>query len=124
MPYSRPGHHELREIHDWDNPLRPAIDVLELVALLFITGVSFFYALGPTYRADDGELHSVYSIFGLLTHWHTLSRLLAGLFVSSTGLLLLRDWMHGIRERKEEQSRRKRWKEDLAMIDSGDDSSH
>jgi hypothetical protein len=123
MTYFKPRHHELRDIHDWDNPLRSAIDGLEVIVLLSITLYSFFFALGPTYRGDDGEIHSVYSLFGLLTHWHTLWHLIVGAVVSLTGVLLLRDWMYGAQEREEERRRRKEWREDLARIREADMAS-
>lgn len=120
MTYFEPLHHELRDIHDWDNPLRLAIDGLEVIALLSITLYSFFFALGPMYRGDDGEIHSVYSLFQLLTHWHTFWRLIVGAVMSLTGVLLLRDWMYGAQEREEERRRRKGWREDLARIREAD----
>ena len=79
MPSYRPRHHELRDIHDWDNPLRPTIDGLEFIVLTGVTIFAFFYAIGPTYRDDDGKVHSVYSIFELFTHWRTLLHLVVGL---------------------------------------------
>jgi len=66
-----------------------------------MTGFGFFDALkgiGP--------------IWELFTSWHAFSHLVVGTCIFTAGLLLLRDWIHGTEERREEQWRRKLWNEE------------
>jgi hypothetical protein len=110
------GGYELREIHDWNNPLRSYIDALEMVVLVLMTVFGLFYGLGGAGTWHDHEGFHSAPIWKLFTSWRAFSHLAVGTCLFSAGMFLLRDWMYGIEERKEERWRRKLWNEECNRL--------
>jgi hypothetical protein len=104
---------ELRDIHDWNNSLRPIIDTIELIVLVPFTFFGFMYAIsGNGMWSDEDGLHSP-PVWELFTSWRAFSHLIIGGVMFLAGVLLIRDWMYGLEERREEQMRRKVFEEEL-----------
>jgi hypothetical protein len=111
--------YELRGIHDWNNPLRPYIDGLEVTVLLSMFFYGLFYAVEGTGMWEDSEgIHSG-PIWKFLTSWHALFHLAVGVCLITAALLLLRDWKYGVDEREEERRQQKLWLEDRERIAQG-----
>ncbi len=72
-------HHNLRDIHDWDHPLRPIIDTIEVLVLIPSTLFGLLYAIngkGGMWRDDEGVLHGP-PIWELFSSWRAFSHLTA-----------------------------------------------
>ena len=110
MTYFGHGGHELRDIHDWDNPIRWLTDLIELPTIILMILFGFSRAL----RFEEGIPGR--PIWTYFTSWHDAWHLMSGAFLFSAGLLLLRDWGYGHSEREEEQKRRKLFEEERAGI--------
>jgi hypothetical protein len=112
------ANHELRDIHDWNNILRPAINTIELLVLVPSTFFSFFYALsGKGEWYDEEGWHSP-PIWTLFTSWVAFSHLVVGGLIFLASVLLLRDCFYGFEERNEERRRRKAWEEKVRQSKS------
>ncbi len=99
------GHdgYELRDIHDWNHPLRWFIDLIELPVVVLLTLYGFTRALA-----------SGLPLWAYFTSWHGFWQLISGAILLLAGVLLLRDWGYGYSERGEEQKRRKLFEEERA----------
>ena len=101
------GHdgYELRDIHDWNNPFRLLIDLIEVPVAILLSLFGLTRALIPGIP-----------IWACFTHWHDFWMLVSGVILLLAGLLLLRDWGYGLFERREEQMCRKLFEEERARI--------